>query len=156
MKNKVIFSLLVGIIFFAFCFTAWADNEETYVWWDEQGQVQYSKTKPDWWKEAVGGPNWTNYETPNVQNQTNAAFDQVISKAKELASTGAQLQDAYISKGQLSRARDIGIEIENIGIKMREQAKTNEQIIKADRLRLQGIEMQLKVERERISKGESH
>ena len=52
MRNKNLFPLLVGIIFFAFCFTVWADNEETYVWWDDQGQVQYSKTKPDWWKDS--------------------------------------------------------------------------------------------------------
>ena len=57
-------TLLLLIFFFAFSFSVYADNEETYVWWDEKGQVQYSKTKPDWWKETVVDRNWVNYETP--------------------------------------------------------------------------------------------
>jgi len=61
---KILKTLLLLIFFFTFSFSTYADNEETYVWWDENGQVQYSKTKPDWWKEAVVDPKWVNYETP--------------------------------------------------------------------------------------------
>lgn len=66
---KILKTLLLLIFFFAFSFSVYADNEETYVWWDEKGQVQYSKTKPDWWKEAVVDPHWKSVIIPQKQKR---------------------------------------------------------------------------------------
>ena len=71
---KTLKTLLLLTFFFALCFSVYADNEETYVWWDEKGQVQYSKTKPDWWKEAEVDPHWKSVIIPQRQRRVSRVY----------------------------------------------------------------------------------
>ena len=55
---KILKTLLLLIFFFVFSFPVYADNEELFVWTDENGQTHYSNTKPTEWNVDTTGQQW--------------------------------------------------------------------------------------------------
>jgi len=82
----------------------------------------------------------------NVQNQIQQAVEQIISQTQKLQSIGAGYVDALISKGALSRAKAISIEMEEQARIAREAAKTDAQKIEANNLIINALKEQLKID----------
>lgn len=130
-NTKILKTSLLLIFFFAFCFATYADNDELFVWTDENGQTHYSKTKPPEWKVDPTGPKWESAGT--------IEFPPLYEK-KDKQMSNDNKGTNQIPNVVVSKHREVNL------IERREQAATQNRIIAEqyqrfmDGLRLQEIE----------------